>query len=219
MSEDGPVPEVSLQASSPDELALGQLGQHMGYHLVKRSPTVVMVDTPEPSEGKEKPKREKIVLEQLASLDFNSKRKRATLVYKQADGSVWVTAKGADSAMLKLTTHEDPVVMRRAQLQLLDLAERGLRTLVVAEAVKTEEWWASWEERYTEMASLPEKKGEAGHSKGGCSNNCRIYGIFNEIEEAAGLKFLGITAIEDKLQDLVPECIADLLNGGIKVSQ
>lgn len=42
--------------------------------------------------------------------------------------------------------------------------------------------------------------------------------VEKEIESAAGMKLLGATAIEDKLQDGVPAALKNLLDGEIKVS-
>eukprot|EP00808_Paulinella_micropora_P011362 g46982.t1 len=244
---------VSLQSSSPDELALCQLAQFMGYELVGRSPTIVRIDhagpplrhthnvfsnghAPAAEPDKKQPEKsgaggphtsETVELEQLAVLDFNSKRKRASIIYKFRNGpdkgKVWVSTKGADNVMLELLrqaneSEEDQEVLKKTNAQLQDLAERGLRTLVIGEAYHNLSWWTQhWEAQYKKVSSLPEKKNEAGHSKGGCNAHCRICATFNEIETSAHLNLLGVTGIEDKLQDLVPEAIADFLTAGIKV--
>ena len=43
----------------------------------------------------------------------------------------------------------------------------------------------------------------------------KVKEVYEEMEQ--GLKLLGATAIEDKLQDGVPECIERLARAGIKI--
>lgn len=43
----------------------------------------------------------------------------------------------------------------------------------------------------------------------------QLSAVYEEIEE--GMTLIGATAIEDKLQDGVPECIANLARGDIKI--
>ena len=43
----------------------------------------------------------------------------------------------------------------------------------------------------------------------------KVSAVYEEIEE--GMMLIGATAIEDKLQDGVPECIANLANADIKI--
>jgi phospholipid-translocating ATPase len=67
----------------------------------------------------------------------------------------------------------------------------------------TEDEYASWNERYHEATvSQGDREG-------------RVEAISNELEQ--DLRLLGATAIEDRLQDGVPETIADLKRAGIKI--
>ncbi len=47
------------------------------------------------------------------------------------------------------------------------------------------------------------------------NRDARVKDAYEEIEE--NLKLIGATAIEDKLQDGVPQCIQRLLSAGIKI--
>ena len=58
---------------------------------------------------------------------------------------------------------------------------------------------------------------EKGHQDGECSSECKLCAVENEIEDAADLKSLGCTGIEDKLQDGVPAALQQLLDAGMKV--
>ena len=58
---------------------------------------------------------------------------------------------------------------------------------------------------------------EKGHQDGECSAECKLCAVENEIEDAADLKSLGCTGIEDKLQEGVPSALQQLLDAGMKV--
>jgi len=58
---------------------------------------------------------------------------------------------------------------------------------------------------------------EKGHQDGECSSECKLCAVENEIEDAADLKSLGCTGIEDKLQEGVPSALQQLLDAGMKV--
>lgn len=67
----------------------------------------------------------------------------------------------------------------------------------------TEDYYEEWNQRYQEAVVSLENREE------------KIDAIYEEIE--TGLRLLGATAIEDRLQDGVPETIEDLKRAGIKV--
>ena len=82
-------------------------------------------------------------------------------------------------------------------------ANEGLRTLCLAYKVIGEQQYDDWNARYHEASVSLEDREE------------QIEAISAEME--TDLRLLGATAIEDKLQDGVPETIADLKRAGIKV--
>lgn len=78
----------------------------------------------------------------------------------------------------------------------------GLRTLCLAYKPLEEEEYEQWERTYHEATTLIEGREEG------------IEKVSDKLER--DLILLGATAIEDKLQDGVPEAIADLKRAGIK---
>lgn len=66
-----------------------------------------------------------------------------------------------------------------------------------------EEVWADWDSRYQDAAAQLDNRDEA------------LAALAVEIE--ADLEMVGVTAIEDKLQEGVPAAIQSLLNAGMKV--
>jgi phospholipid-translocating ATPase len=79
----------------------------------------------------------------------------------------------------------------------------GLRTLCLAYKVIPEDQYQEWAHRYHEATVALEDREE------------KIETVCDEMERE--FRLLGATAIEDKLQDGVPEAIADLKRAGIKV--
>lgn len=84
------------------------------------------------------------------------------------------------------------------------IVPQGLRTLVLGTKVLSEEEWADWDGRYQDAAAQLDDRDEA------------LAALAVEIE--ADLEFVGVTAIEDKLQEGVPAAIQSLLDAGMKVT-
>lgn len=80
---------------------------------------------------------------------------------------------------------------------------QGLRTLAIGTRELDEEWVTEWDANYQEAASLLEGRDEATEK------------LIAEVEQ--DLELVGVSAIEDKLQDGVPAAIQTLLDAGIKV--
>ena len=81
---------------------------------------------------------------------------------------------------------------------------QGLRTLAIATRKLDEQWVSEWDARYQEAAALLEGRDEATEK------------MIEEVER--DLDLVGVSAIEDKLQDGVPAAIQTLLDAGIKVA-
>ena len=213
--------EYILNFSSPDELALCQFASSMGFQFQSRSKDGVQLCIDKQGYGDGKKEIE--IYSQLATLDFTSTRKRVTCVY-QRENQVLVMCKGADANVLPLIASRTPEATQlrdTLDMQLSDMATKGLRTLVVAGATLPSEWWFGSGSNEGMSAiyratNLPDRGAEKGHNRGECRSDCRICAGLLAIERAADLVLLGATAIEDRLQDLVPEAIDDFLKAGIK---
>lgn len=82
-------------------------------------------------------------------------------------------------------------------------AGEGLRTLCLATRDLDEDYFNNWKQRHQEAALALDNRDE------------RLDAIYEEIE--MDMTLVGVTAIEDKLQDGVPLTIANLMLAGIKV--
>lgn len=78
------------QASSPDEEALVQGAAYLGYRLVSRTTDTVKIE----HHGK------RWTYDVLVVLEFNSDRKRMSIICRTPQGKVMLYTKGADTIML-----------------------------------------------------------------------------------------------------------------------
>ncbi|KAI5289499.1 aminophospholipid translocase, partial [Ascosphaera atra] len=141
--------------------------------------------------------------ELLAVCEFNSTRKRMSTIFRCPDGTIRIYCKGADTVILERLNPDNPTVEATLQ-HLEDYASEGLRTLCLAmrEISESEfqEWWQVFNKAQTTVGGNRQE----------------------EVDKAAEIierdfYLLGATAIEDKLQDGVPDTIHTLQEAGIKV--
>ncbi|XP_014470440.1 PREDICTED: probable phospholipid-transporting ATPase IF [Dinoponera quadriceps] len=179
------------QAASADEKALVEASARCGIIFNK--------DTNEEMELKIHGKV--LVFEKLEILEFNSERKRMSVIVKDADGDIWLYCKGADSAVFPLIVQGR---VQEATTHVADFSMRGLRTLVIA---------------YKKMDQLEYERlledVEQARQMIGNERRAHITRAYDRME--SGLTLLGVTAVEDCLQDNVQETLESLRVAGIKV--
>ena len=128
-------------------------------------------------------------------IEFSAERKRMSVLCEHC-GLVYCITKGADSIMCPLLTEP----LGQSEEQLRSFSQMGLRTLVVAS--KEVPNYASWQDKWLSLkASLGSREELAEH----------------ESTMEQGLQFVGISAVEDKLQDQVPEAVAQLKDANIRL--
>lgn len=217
MEASGVSSEIIYEAESPDEAALVKAACLYGYKLLSRSPDKVTLFIP--GEGE-------VTYEVLHVLPFDSSRKRmSVIVRRQDDSSIVMYCKGADSAVLpklERTNRQfmaDDVdagdgkggVKRDSRGSLveetvhhLDLYARdGLRTLCMARRNLSDEDYEEWLEQHRRAETDLRDRERLVHLSA------------HKLE--SNMELLGATGIEDRLQDGVPETIARLREGGLKV--
>jgi phospholipid-transporting ATPase len=140
--------------------------------------------------------------EVLNICEFNSTRKRMSAIIRGPDGKIRLYCKGADTVILERLGETNPFVEATLE-HLEEYASEGLRTLCLAVRDIPEEEYRVWSSIYEKAATQLVNRGD-------------------ELDKAAeliekNLFLLGATAIEDKLQDGVPETIHTLAQAGIKI--
>ena len=176
-------------------------------------------DEEETGETRETREEERFVI--LDILEFTSKRKRQSVIVMEnprevkagvEEPKIRVYCKGADNVIFERLDNErnDSEIIQTTNQHLSSYAEDGLRTLAIATVELKIEEYNEWKLRY-EKIMLDEE--EEAKRKAQMPN--KIDDIADEIEQ--NLILIGATAIEDKLQDGVPDAVADLAKAGIKV--
>ena len=152
---------------------------------------------------KETQKYELEQLEVLAILDFDNVRKRMSVIVRLPDGEIRLYCKGADNVIFERLSAKSLEQKDLLTRQLKFFAKDGLRTLVVAYKELTPAEFEQWNETHTQAnLSLEDRDGKLSE-------------VYELIEQDMSL--LGASAIEDKLQDGVPETIASLAEANIKL--
>ncbi|KAH8914962.1 phospholipid-translocating P-type ATPase [Atractiella rhizophila] len=210
--EDG---TLHYKAQSPDESALVQAAADVGFIFLGRDKNVLRLATPGSEDISE--------WELLNVLEFTSARKRMSIVVRrlgvredrsstvegdlnrmvEGTGRLFLLTKGADNVIFERLAPGQDSVKADADSALEDFANEGLRTLCLAFKELNEDDYQDWNMRYNDATTLIEGRDE------------KMEELASEFE--SNLQFLGSTAIEDKLQDGVPETIADLRRAGIKI--
>uniref|UniRef100_A0A669ERU8 Phospholipid-transporting ATPase n=1 Tax=Oreochromis niloticus TaxID=8128 RepID=A0A669ERU8_ORENI len=193
MSEEKSEGELVYKAQSPDEGALVTAARNFGF--VFRSRTPGTITTTEMGRT--------VTYSLLAILDFNNIRKRMSVIVRNPEGRIRLYCKGADTVLLERLHPCNQEVMSITSDHLNEYATDGLRTLALAYRDLSEDEWEAWSEshRFADKAT-------------DCRED-RLAAAYEEIEQ--NMMLLGATAIEDKLQEGVPETIAVLSLANIKI--
>lgn len=141
-----------------------------------------------------------ITFEILEIFPFTSESKRMGIVVRDtSSGEILFLQKGADVVMTKIVLRNDWLEEETA-----NMAREGLRTLVMARKRLSAQMYAEFKERYHEASIKLEARNEA-------------MSIVVQDYLEKDLELLGLTGVEDKLQDEVKSTLEILRNAGIKI--
>ncbi|CAG9329329.1 ATP9A_2 [Blepharisma stoltei] len=184
--------EQIYQASSPDEIALVNFTKSIGVELHHRSQEMMIINTPAGIE------EYKI----LQMFPFTSSSKRMGIIlYHEATDNIIFYLKGAEEVLKEKIGSQ--ISRTRMIEDCENLAQEGLRTLVVSQKILTKEEYEAFLEKFnTARVSLVNRE-------------IMIRAAIDTLE--VDMEYLGVTGVEDKLQDKVDKSIAKLKNAGIKV--
>ncbi|XP_031685480.1 phospholipid-transporting ATPase ID [Oncorhynchus kisutch] len=193
MAEEKTEGELLYQAQSPDEGALVTAARNFGFVFRSRTPeSVTIVEM-----GKQRS------YELLAILDFNNVRKRMSVIVRSPEGKLCLYCKGADTMVYERLDQSCSKLMDVTTEHLNEYAGEGLRTLALAYKDLDDEYFSRWKQRHHEASTALEDRED------------KLDLLYEEIEK--DLVLLGATAIEDKLQDGVPQTIEQLAKADIKI--
>ncbi|XP_045833289.1 putative phospholipid-transporting ATPase 9 isoform X2 [Trifolium pratense] len=191
---------VSYEAESPDEAAFVIAARELGFEFYKRAQTSLSTYELDPVSGNKVERMYKI----LNVLEFNSSRKRMSVIVKGNDGKILLLCKGADSVMFERLAKNGREFEEKTMEHVHEYADAGLRTLILAYRELEAEEYKDFANKFSEAKNLISADRERS-----------IEEVSDNIEK--NLILLGATAVEDKLQNGVPDCIDKLAQAGIKI--
>jgi phospholipid-transporting ATPase len=139
----------------------------------------------------------------LETFEFNSDRKRMSVIVRDEDGHIKCYMKGADSLIIPRIDVANSPDLNFCIENLNNYARFGLRTLLITSKEISDANWNSFHTKYEEAKNDIDNR------------EARMAECQEEFE--VGFKLLGATAIEDKLQDEVAETISYIRSSGIKL--
>ena len=159
--------------------------------LVFRDRTLISLQTPEGT---------RLEFEVLDIFPFTSESKRMGIVVRETTtNEITFLQKGADVVMAKIVQRNDWL-----EEECANMAREGLRTLVIGRKRMNEQAYRVFKDRYHEASIQLQNRNEA------------MAAVVAEFLER-DLELLGLTGVEDKLQDEVKSTIELLRNAGIKI--
>ncbi|PWN38046.1 phospholipid-translocating P-type ATPase [Meira miltonrushii] len=185
---------IEYKAQSPDEAALVAAARDVGAVFLNKNNHTIDLEVCGAPER----------LTPLRVLEFNSTRKRMSVIIREADGRLLMICKGADSVIYQRLRPDHPAELKaKTQSDLEDFANAGLRTLCIAYRYLEEGEYLEWAKLHDEASASLTDRDEA------------VDEVNEKIE--VNLTLIGATALEDKLQVGVPEAIEKLHQAGIKL--
>ena len=188
--------ELVYHGMSPDEITLVNSAKKVGFEFRYRSNRKIEV----------KIMGETKIFNLLKIFPFTSDRKRMTVIVQDPDDPEYAISftKGADNVMKSLSLED---FSGHFNFSCIDkFAKKGYRTLLVGMKVIRYSEFVEWEQVFNEVNK------EVGISDQG---NKELEELVSLIER--DLFLLGTTALEDKLQENVHECIEEFRRADIKV--
>eukprot|EP01118_Nematostelium_gracile_P015526 TRINITY_DN6244_c0_g1_i1.p1 TRINITY_DN6244_c0_g1~~TRINITY_DN6244_c0_g1_i1.p1 ORF type:complete len:711 (+),score=165.59 TRINITY_DN6244_c0_g1_i1:183-2135(+) len=186
---------INYQSSSPDEVALLNGAALCGFVMKERDSDSITVD----ELGK------KARYEVLNVLEFDSDRKRMSVIVKDNKGRIELLCKGADNVVWeRLRKNDQDEIMKSTLLHIEEYARAGLRTLGIASRQLDQHFYDDWNRKYEKV-----------QTSSSSTKAKELAALAEEIE--VDLELLGATGVEDRLQDGVPETIDMLLRANIRI--
>ncbi|KAG1470598.1 hypothetical protein G6F56_002588 [Rhizopus delemar] len=189
LSVDG---DITYQASSPDEVAIVKWTENMGLTLFNRDVNTIQLRVDST--------REILYFDVLHIFPFTSETKRMGIIVKnRQSGEITFYEKGADTVMAGIVQYNDWL-----SEECDNMAREGLRTLVVGKKHLSEEAYENFTSKYREAeVSLHDR-------------NALKQSVVEDILES-NLELLGLTGVEDKLQEGVKNTLEQMRNAGLRV--
>jgi phospholipid-translocating ATPase len=181
---------LAYQASSPDEVAIVRWTEKIGMKLHGRDrERMVIVDLLDDAHG----------YDILHVFPFTSETKRMGIIVRNIDtGEIGFYMKGADVVMKDIVKSNDWL-----NEETDNMAREGLRTLVIGKKALSEEELSQFDSEYKEAKMSITNRAE------------EMQRVVSRLE--SNLSILGLTGVEDRLQEGVKLALENLRSAGIKI--
>ncbi|KAJ2021514.1 putative aminophospholipid-translocase [Coemansia sp. RSA 2337] len=191
---------MAYQASSPDEVAIVQWTEHVGVVLCERTLSTMTLRLDALGEDDSHVEPPRLVYDILHVFPFTSESKRMGIVVRsRLSGDIYFIEKGADVVMGQIVQYNDWL-----DEECGNMARDGLRTLVVGRKRLTRDAYERFDAAYQRAKlSVVGRAAAMRDVVADCLEN--------------DLELLGVTGVEDRLQDNVRATLELLGNAGVKV--
>lgn len=188
---------------NPDDGTLVIAAGYFGFRFRERRNRFLVIENRDKRNAIEE-------VEVLETLSFSSTRRRMSVIVKEADDTLRLYSKGADSVMLERLKGGQTALIEATMNDLRKFSVEGLRCLMVCTAIIPRDRFYIWHKQYVE---IKHDYHQMEAKKLGKPNS------IDELEDMieSDLTLLGVTAVEDKLQYGAAECISELEAAGINV--
>ena len=187
--------KIIYQTSSPDEIALLNCARYYKYIFTGKN-----IDNYISILDKNGNKR---LFKELIKFEYSSERKRMSVILKCPDDKIRLFIKGADNIIIERLNKNNNDNLNYIEKKLLDYSHEGLRTLMIAyKEIDNNDFRSIYKEYKKAQLNTYLK-------------NKLLNILADKVED--NLILLGITGIEDQLQDSVDEALESFINAGIKI--
>ncbi|XP_061370330.1 probable phospholipid-transporting ATPase 4 [Gastrolobium bilobum] len=190
----------TYEAESPDEGSFLVAAREFGFEFCRRTQSSIFIRERFSASGQVVEREYKL----LNLLDFTSKRKRMSVIVRDEEGKIFLLCKGADSIIFDRLSKNGKMYLEATTRHLNEYGEAGLRTLALAYRMLDEQEYFAWNNEFQKARAAVGADREAMLER------------VSEIMERE-LILVGATAVEDKLQKGVPQCIDKLAQAGLKI--
>ena len=198
------ITSIQYKGENPDEIIFVDTARHLGFVYLGGDDTVANLKIMRGENGTNF--GENIQIEILKILEFSSTRGMMSTIVRHHN-KLFLYSKGGDKKINALLSTKFPQpFLLNVKEKALKLSEKGLRVLWIAMKMIDESEFNQWNMDFEYGLKNLTQEDEINEFK---------YLHYKTIEN--GLILIGCTAVEDKLQENVPEVIKEMQTAGINV--
>lgn len=195
--------DLIYKGENPDEIILVDTAKSAGFIYLGGNESEAYLRTLKDYNGKTQGNDQKWTI--LKLLEFSSARGMMSVIVQNSSGEMFLYCKGGDKKLKALMSNNQPY-LNYVTGEATKLSETGLRVLWIGFKPISKQEYDSWiVDHDRELNKLVEEKEIEKHNSIS----------YKKIEQ--GITILGATAVEDKLQDNVPDTLKSLQTAGINI--